>query len=409
MSKRPPMHRCGPLGSRPCVACSTVLCASSLLLALAGCAQDPRLVASNCADKQGCAQSSAPLRKLDKVDILLVIDNSDSVSPKQEALKQQLPRMLNALTTGQTADMSFPPAASVNVAVVTTDMGVGSDAVDTGIASCVGLGQDGTFVRPGETELAGCEASYPGFLAYDGSKAALATVDTVACVPVVGTGGCGFEQPLEAALKALWPAGDDSVSFLAGAGHGEDENAGFLRPDSLLVVVVVTDEDDCSVSDPAIFTPPAMLPPESDLAQIGLNARCALSTSLLYPTARYEDGLRALRPDNDNLIFAVIAGIPQALVPESGEPDYAAVLDDPTMQVQVDDRGTPNVSDDKIVPACAGADGEATPPRRLVEIASGFGANGVLSSICADDFGETAGRLIRAIGTRLADYAKSAP
>ena len=43
----------------------------------------------------------------------------------------------------------------------------------------------------------------------------------------------------------------------------------------------------------------------------------------------------------------------------------------------------------------------ATPPRRLVEVAKGFGPHSVLGSICTNDFGETTGQIIRTIGHQL--------
>ena len=51
----------------------------------------------------------------------------------------------------------------------------------------------------------------------------------------VGMTGCGFEQPLEAMVRAL----DD-----------HPENAGFLRAGSLLAIWFYTDEDDCSAASP---------------------------------------------------------------------------------------------------------------------------------------------------------------
>ncbi|HEV3485648.1 MAG TPA: hypothetical protein VG106_09590, partial [Vicinamibacterales bacterium] len=54
-----------------------------------------------------------------------------------------------------------------------------------------------------------------------------------------GTGGCGFEQQLEAVLKALSPAsptawtaaGYVAPTFFAGStGHALGANAGFVRP-----------------------------------------------------------------------------------------------------------------------------------------------------------------------------------
>ena len=53
----------------------------------------------------------------------------------------------------------------------------------------------------------------------------------------MGIGGCGFEQQLMAGAVAL---------------NGEGQN-GFIRPDSLTVVLVVSDEEDCSIKDNGLF------------------------------------------------------------------------------------------------------------------------------------------------------------
>jgi hypothetical protein len=55
----------------------------------------------------------------------------------------------------------------------------------------------------------------------------------------VGTSGCGFEHQLAATSKALTAP----------------ENAGFLRDDAFLQIVLITDEDDCSApTDSDLFT-----------------------------------------------------------------------------------------------------------------------------------------------------------
>jgi hypothetical protein len=62
------------------------------------------------------------------------------------------------------------------------------------------------------------------------------------CMASVGDGGCGFEHQLESTYRALH--------------DGILENEGFLRSDALLVVVFVTDEDDCSApADGDLFDP----------------------------------------------------------------------------------------------------------------------------------------------------------
>jgi hypothetical protein len=76
----------------------------------------------------------------------------------------------------------------------------------------------------------------------------------------VGEDGCGFEAQLEAVYRFLIDpnppvnyvlADSGSSSFVPGATDAEilNERKAFLRPDSLVIVVVLTDEDDCSISD----------------------------------------------------------------------------------------------------------------------------------------------------------------
>ena len=67
--------------------------------------------------------------------------------------------------------------------------------------------------------------------------------DVFACIAALGSGGCGYEHQFGSVLRALGADG-----FPAPAA-----NAGFLRPDALLHVVLLTNEDDCSA------------PPDSDL------------------------------------------------------------------------------------------------------------------------------------------------
>jgi hypothetical protein len=141
-----------------------------------------------------------------------------------------------------------------------------------------------------------------------------------------------------------------------------------------------------------------------------MNVRCILNGERLYDSDRYVDGLRKLRPHNENVIFAAIAGVPADLLNSNAAPDYDTVLADSRMQNVVDDRGTPDTSDDALWPSCTRSDdSSAYPPRRLVEVAKAFGENGALGSLCADDFGATTGSIIRAIGARLSAYGQPAP
>ena len=411
---------------------SLLACTLALALVPACAEDDPDPVASNCDDPDGCLATQQPLERIDAVDILLVVDNSSSAH--LDAFKRELPRLVNALVNGGEEDARFPAAASVHVAVATSDMGL--PGIE-GIHQCYGLGDDGIFIKPAEGELS-CEVSHPGYLAFDGGPAPVATVENVSCLPMLEDRGCGFEQPLEAMLKALWPASNPAVSFLADAdgngmlGHGEDENEGFLRDDSLLVVVVVTDEDDSSAISNRIFVPASVLDPsnpsDAELAMQGLNVRAALNQDDLYNVGRYIAGLKALRPEHpDRVVFATIAGIPPDLLPPTGrelseiEDDeerdeaYAELLADPRMQIEIESNGTPDRLDDTLASSCEGQPGNefetrrAFAPVRLVQVARGFGRQGVLGSVCNDDFGASAGMLLRAIGTRLTEAASTPP
>lgn len=380
------------------------------LLALAGCTSEPAVVASNCEKRGGCVSREA--LKIDAVDILLVIDDSPSAVRMNRELKTQLPELLNAITSGDAEDVQFPPAKSVHVAVTTTDLGAGENV---NVSGCTAWGRDGTFVTPDEFGLT-CEVDYPGYLAFEGGPAPVATVDSVGCVPLVtpqdpsegGRYGCGFEQPLEASLKALAPA-DSDLEFVHGEGHGTDENAGFLREDSLLVVVAITDEDDCSTRDYSIFDPRSA----TNQAQ-GLNLACRNHADRLFDVQRYADALRSLRPDNDNVIFAAIGGLPVELIDDEFRANYDLTTDEGATAyydaILGDERMTahtfgsaPNLW---ISPVCVGPGPmneplDAGPSRRLVEAAKAFGARSVIGSICKADTGALVGRLIRAIGQQL--------
>ena len=402
---------------------------AGMMSLLAAClSEKPSVVASNCNEADGCGKHQEALH-LDAVDILLVIDNSRSIAPQAEQLKAELPRLLTAIVSGQDEEMTFPPANSVHVAVTTSDIGIGTPNSD--LDPCTDTGNDGVFVKPGEVGVT-CDVSYPGYLAYEAGAAPIETANSVACVPLVFSDlegdnvGCGFEQPLEAALKALWPASDSSIEFVSGTAHGADENQGFLRDNSLLVVVIVTDEDDCSTSDSSIFQSP-------DGNNQDLNVRCINRDSTLFDVQRYIEHFRGLRPNNDNVIFATIAGVPADLiaeehrgnydfdVPEQRDAYYDDVLDDPRMQNNLFDRigvmdmdGGTSYEYTNLTPSCVvpvpGIQREnfegvhrLYPPRRLVQLTKAFGTDGVLGSLCADDFGATTGRLIHAIGERLSD------
>ena len=238
--------------------------------------------------------------------------------------------------------------------------------------------------------------------------------------------GCGFEQQLESVLKAVWPGNDQQVLFVAdpASGFGMNGNAGpgfangnFIRNDpnegpSLIALVLVTDEEDCSSNRMDHFVPGA--------ATTGLNTRCFFEgqraePNNLYDIDRYIQTFKALRPGQENLvIFAGIVGVPPALVtPEAllefdfsntaeANAFFDGLLAAPAMQETLDPRGNMDPADDNLVPSCdRGMEARAYPPRRIVQVAKGFGGNGVIQSICQEDFRPAINAIIEVIAKQL--------
>lgn len=101
---------------------------------------------------------------------------------------------------------------------------------------------------------------------------------------LVGTEGSGYEKGLEAAYFAVSPQ--------ATAAGGPNE--GFLRPAANLVVVVVSDEDDCS-----------------DEGRLGFRydrIECYTRADELVPVPVWVDRFRALKPRPEQIQIAAIIG-----------------------------------------------------------------------------------------------------
>lgn len=258
--------------------------------------------------------------------MLFVVDNSSSMSEEQAALTAAFPLLLGSLE---------PEVADLHVGIVSTDLG--TDPVQ--IFTCEdGDGDDGALLHEGSALVDGCAVDYPTFLS--GSPDELTS--EFPCIATLGTGGCGVEQHLEAMRLALTER----------AAEGQP-NEGFLRAGAVLAIVVLTDEDDCSVRDPHIL--------EGDPKT--LNLRCIERADGLWEPSRYVAALDDLeRP----VVFAAFAGVPPGW---DGSLDALEPVPDPA------NPGRP-------LPICEGPGVLAFPARRLAEVASSLGPRGVVRSIC---------------------------
>jgi hypothetical protein len=177
----------------------------------------------------------------DQVDLLFMIDDSGSMSPKQEALKTRFPALINVLNDFAAQGHK----ASYHIGVVTSDLG--APGIHCGSNLGGRLQQRGLATTNAPGCLGPVGKNYIEFDQRDGTDNFSSTgqdlATTFSCMatvvdpdPATGHTGCGFESQLEAVYKAL----HDPIP----------ENAGFLRPDAIVAIVWVTDEDDCSVDDP---------------------------------------------------------------------------------------------------------------------------------------------------------------
>ncbi|MCX5741890.1 MAG: hypothetical protein NT062_05240, partial [Proteobacteria bacterium] len=192
---------------------------------LVACGQAPAL------DTRGYhVVASFPATANPELDLLFVIDDSNSTLHLQGNLGLAFSTFVAAL----------PELPNLHVGVVTSDVGTSThggiaDPVGGGGAgSCAGVGKNGLLQKG----LVG-DALTGVFVDTTATNYTQDLATTVGEMMMVGAQGCGFEQPLEALQRVLDPA----------------TNPGFLRPAANLAIVIIQDEDDCSLEDPAILGP----------------------------------------------------------------------------------------------------------------------------------------------------------
>jgi hypothetical protein len=410
---------------------SSLLCA---LLALIGCEGRPVVpfdagVESDCTDGRDddgdgrvdcldadCAAGPAclhfgglsrPWESLESraLDLLLVMDNSGGFfAANYAALVAQVRDLVTRLRTTDGAPLD------VHLGVTSTDLGTGmspityceeagGDAgrllkgdcsnpkgaqtylIDVAPASCDATRDDQGRCGAHTCTQASCDTLEPGTELHLDDQgcprcrnyAGVSIEDAFACMAGLGTTGCGFEQPLEALFKAL---------------DNNPANVGFIREQARLAVLLVTNEDDCSASNPQLFDPTAAN--ESSLGPL-TSFRCfehgitcdvddRLATgprtgcrprddpgALLFPIDRYVTFLHGLK-DPRQLWVGLVAGPADA-----------------TVVVERDRYDQPEVQ-----PVCASADASATPAIRLQAFVDAFRTselpNGASQSICEDGF-----------------------
>lgn len=320
----------------------------AVLLALAacgGCDTVPSNAVTNC---QAIGIASA------KTDIFFVVDDSASMETKQQILASNIAGFIANLA-------SLPVANDYQIGVTTTSV---TQLVSPGTFST-------TFSQPcGSGTTIICDPAPNGGLPYPAGALVNVTGGPDVCTlkqsttatprvllagsPTlvadfkqnadVGVCGSGEEQGLWAAQLAV------SEPLLSGA------NAGFLRPGARLVLVIISDDDDCS-----------------DPLKQGTSVEPTGCTT--YPVQSFIDFFKGpiAGEQRDVLVAGIISVDPSTLTPA------ACSVQDPT--------------------TCAATSTTAeNPAPRYKQFVDAFGPNGVVDSVCKCTFETSLTRIATLIG-----------
>ncbi len=261
-------------------------------------------VASGCGARTGLPVPDPPRRQdaalvrhqnVGALDLLFVVDTSLSMADKQRELARRVPQLVKSLVSPDpdpvTGAERTPPVPDLHVAVITSSLG------GHGTSHCRGrehaddrahlMPREGAFASQGwfvqkdgeAPRPATCGAPVPSSVltwVYDprsderarfvGAKdAAALQIETSCVLSTLGEEGCGYEETLESLRRFLvdpapyvsatvscrrTSAGDDcgDNDFVVSGVDTEllAQRRAFLRPDSLLAVIILTDENDGS-------------------------------------------------------------------------------------------------------------------------------------------------------------------
>ncbi len=165
------------------------------------------------------------------VDLLFVIDDSASTTAMQQKFLREVPAFF------QTLELFPAGLPNLHVAVVSSDMGAPGDASSS--IGCTATGDRGEFQSLPRGLCTDTTLSSGATFLSDigGQRNFTGSLDQAfQCIGQLGSSGCLFQQPLAAIARAL---GADGA-------RPPEPNAGFLRPNALLGIVVLTRQDDCS-------------------------------------------------------------------------------------------------------------------------------------------------------------------
>jgi hypothetical protein len=311
------------------------------------------------------------------VDVLFVVDNSQSMMAHRAEIAT---RVQSSLTDVLAATLGGEP--NLHIGVITSDMG--TNGAVTGDTQCADSDE-------GHLQTGSC-AGGPVYLedieGPDGTRIVNyegALEDALACMVDLGNGGCGFEQPF-AAVQA-------SVTNPA--------NAGFLRTDALLVVIFLTDEDDCSASGPELYSP-------TDMSLGPVDSYRCFAQSVVCDQPLTEPGIKTnCEAREDSPLMASLEDFADALIAAKGGDAtkiMVSAISGPNEPIEVGQRTPMGGTEPRLdlIASCAYTTGdgllsEADPSFRMGWLMERFAGLSWAESVC-DPVADTLARTANVVG-----------
>ncbi|MEJ7598098.1 MAG: hypothetical protein WKG01_09340 [Kofleriaceae bacterium] len=319
------------------------------------------------------------------LDLLFVIDDSASMADKQAALATAFPAFLAELATIE----GGPP--NLHIGVISSDMGTKGSAVEEpgppigptcSMAGKNGILQQGTAVL---------EDAY-AIVNRDGSKNFTGDVAaTFGQMASLGTMGCGFEQHLHAMRTSF----------------SQPMNAGFLRPSANLGVIILADEDDCSIKDPKLY--------ELDTTQFGplQSFRCFEQGVECSPDNPREIGAKqTCKPRATSPYVEDVAPFKDALLAQKGGDARKIMLGmivAPAAPVAVEINSVEQLAVKHACTITAPSMIVADPAVRLEALLTSFPGRTSLATVCASDLTPSATELGKSIKRLVGDACLERP
>lgn len=176
-------------------------------------------------DPNTTPDASGVAEKCTKMDLVFVVDDSGSMAEEQSNLGANFPMfatLLQNYTNEKGQHIDFRIAVTTTGRDISYTVNIGSGLPPMSFNE---QGDDGAFRRDCGVSRAWLEPNDPGL------------ANALSCRAGVGTSGPGYEMPL---LMTKWALAERVA---------DGTNAGFLRDDALLGVVMLTDEDDSSTTE----------------------------------------------------------------------------------------------------------------------------------------------------------------